>query len=89
MRQFPISFEINAYSQSVLVPAEVDERPSEIVLEREKVVLYGESQTEARRNKTCENEDQRQITQKWAHNVRDAFGSRRKVFSWAHFAGSS
>ena len=36
MRQFPISFEINAYTQSVLVPAEVDEKPMEIVLERER-----------------------------------------------------
>ena len=52
MRQFPISFEINAYTQSVLVPAEVDERPSEVVLERER-------KTEACRNETCENESQR------------------------------
>ena len=36
MRQFPISFEIDAYPQNVLVPAEVDERPSEVVLERER-----------------------------------------------------
>ena len=36
MREFLIPFEINAYTQSVLVPAEVDKKPSEIVLERER-----------------------------------------------------
>ena len=53
MRQFPISFEINAYTQSVLVPAEVDERPSEVVLERErKAFAFSMARVKLKRGET-------------------------------------